>query len=258
MKNLLFSFLAIALAAPLAAQTIDQDSPTNNTCMAGFGQVDLAQSFIPAASTCSGAGIFMSVGFGSPETLSISLWDNLPTAGGVQLATASGLASPGAYFDVFWPSVAVTPGNTYYLVFSTTVSMCYAGDTTNPYPFGQVYANAGFGSWPTFDYTFHTYTDGGLSLSKSGTCPGIVQISLSGATAGGGVAFAFGPAGSFTLPGACAGTVIDISSPTLAGIFTADGSGNVSASPNLPAGLCGLTLQAVDLTSCSVSNTVIL
>lgn len=259
MKNLLFSFLAIALAAPLAAQTIDQDSPTNNTCMAGYGQVDMAQSFIPSASTCSGGGIFMTVAAGTPETLTMSLWTDLPSAGGVMLASGSGLATPGTYFDVFWPPVAVTPGTTYVLVFGTTISMCYAGDTTNPYPFGQVYANAGFGSFPAFDYTFRTWTDGGFSLSKSGTCPGPVQISVSGATTGGNVAFAYGPAGSFVLPpGPCAGTVLSISSPTLAAIVAADASGNIAISPTLPAGICGLTLQCVDMTTCTPSNTVVL
>lgn len=259
MKIFQISLMAIVLATSLTAQTIDQDAPTNNACMAGFGQVDLAQSFIPAASDCSGAGIFMD-SFGSPETLSISLYTALPTAGGVLLASASGTASPGAYFDVFWPAVPVTPGTTYILVFSTTATMCYAGDTTNQYPFGQVYANPGFGSFPNFDYTFRTYTDGGgLVLSKSGTCPGTVQISLSGATPSGSVAFAYGPAGAFTLPpGPCAGTMLDISSPTLAGIIASDASGNIAIAPNLPSGLCGLTLQAVDLTTCSVSNTVVL
>jgi hypothetical protein len=261
MKNLLLPLLAIAIAAPLTAQTIDQDAPTNNACMAGFGQTDLAQSFIPAASDCSGAGIFMYTGSGVPETLTIELWDALPTAGGVMMASGTGLATPGTYFDVFWPAVSVTPGNTYVLVFSTTASMCYAGDTTNQYPFGQVYANPGFDSWPFFDYTFRTYTGGagGLTLSASGVCPGPVQISLSGATANGDVAFAYGPAGSFVIPsGVCIGTSIDIGSPTLAGIFSADASGNYSIAPTLPAGLCGLTLQAVDMTTCAVSNAVVL
>ncbi|MDA0667676.1 MAG: hypothetical protein O3A50_07855 [Planctomycetota bacterium] len=261
MKNLLLPLLAIAIAAPLTAQTIDQDSPTNNACMAGFGQVDLAQSFIPAASNSSGAGIFMSTGFGSPETLTIELWDALPTAGGVMMASGTGVAFPGAYFDVFWAPVAVTPGNTYFLVFSTTFTMCYAGATNNPYPFGQVYANPGFGGFPQFDYTFHTYTGGagGFTLSASGVCPGPIQISLSGASANGAVAFAYGPAGSFVIPSsACAGTSINIASPTLAGIFSADASGNFSVAPSLPAGLCGLTLQAVDMTTCGVSNAVVL
>lgn len=175
------------------------------------------------------------------------------------LASGSGLATPGTYFDVFWPPVAVTPGNTYALVFGTTVSMCYAGDLGNSYPFGQVYANAGFSGFANFDYTFRTWTDGGFSLSVSGTCPGPVQISVTGATPSGNVAFAYGAAGSFTLPpGPCAGTVLDISSPTLAAIMAADASGNISIAPTLPAGICGRTLQCVDMTTCTTSNTVIL
>lgn len=34
-----------------------------------------------------------------------------------------------------------------------------AGDTSNPYTSGQVYANAGFVPFNTFDYAFRTYAD---------------------------------------------------------------------------------------------------
>ncbi|PCJ52089.1 MAG: hypothetical protein COA70_13025 [Planctomycetota bacterium] len=100
---------------------------------------------------------------------------------------------------------------------------------------------------------------GGLVLTVSGPCPGLVSVSVTGATANGGVAVAFGNAGSFTIPGGiCAGVSLDISSPTLGGIFNADGSGNLSLSRTLGAGLCGLTIQVVDLSTCTVSNTDIL
>ena len=96
----------------------------------------------------------------------------------------------------------------------------------------------------------------GPSLSISGTCPGLITIDVTGAGAFAGVALAYGAAGSFTIPGgACPGTVLGISGPTLAGIFGADASGTLSLSVNVPAGLCGLTVQAVDTGSCSASNT---
>ncbi len=96
----------------------------------------------------------------------------------------------------------------------------------------------------------------GPSLSISGTCPGLITIDVTGAGAFAGVALAYGAAGSFTIPrGNCPGTVLGISGPTLAGIFGADASGSLSLSVNVPAGLCGFTVQAVDTGSCSASNT---
>ena len=252
--------LVAALVSPLAAQTIDVDQPSNTTCMAGFWQDDLAQSFKPNASSCSGAGLFMRTGIGGAENVTISLYDGLPTAGGTQLATGTVLGNPGTWVDVFWPAVPVTPGTEYFIVFSSDLrSMCVAGDTSNPYPGGITYANAGFGAFPSFDYTFRTYTGGGLDLAINGLCPN-VSIDISGGTAFGQVAIASGPAaGSFTIPvGAlCGGTQLGLSSPTLRTIQTLDSTGSLSLPVLLPAGVCGaMLLQAVDLGSCSPSNTV--
>ena len=54
--------------------------------------------------------------------------------------------------------MAITPNTTYYLVFSGNSTLAIEGDTNNPYPNGQVYANPGYGSFPTFDYTFRTFS----------------------------------------------------------------------------------------------------
>ncbi len=99
----------------------------------------------------------------------------------------------------------------------------------------------------------------GPSLTVTGTCPGPVTLDIAGATPFGGVALAYGPAGSFSIPsGGCAGTSLDIGSPTLATILGADAGGGVSFAVTLPAGACGLTVQAVDLGSCAVSNAAVL
>jgi len=259
MKRLLLPVIAAAIAVPLSAQTIDVDQPSNNTCMAAFNQADLAQSFKPLASNCSGAGLFMSVGWGSAEDVTISLYDALPNAGGTQLATGTVLGNPGTYVDVFWSPVAVTPGTTYYIVFSGNLgSMCVAGDTNNPYPDGQVYANAGFGSFPTFDYTFRTWTGGGLNLAVSGVCPSI-SIDVSGGTAFGALAIASSPnTGGFVIPnGSCGGTVLGLGNPTLRLIQVMDANGSLTLAVNVPAGACGnVFLQAVDLGACTPSNVV--
>jgi hypothetical protein len=45
-----------------------------------------------------------------------------------------------------------------------------SGDTRNPYAFGQVYANPGYGSFSGFDYTFRTYTsDVSAAVPEPGT-----------------------------------------------------------------------------------------
>lgn len=101
--------------------------------------------------------------------------------------------------------------------------------------------------------------DGGPSLTITGACPGPVTIDVAGMTPAGSVAMAYGPAGVFVIPsGPCAGTVIDIGVPTLAGFFVADASGAISISTTLPGAVCGLTVQAVDMTTCAVSNTITL
>jgi len=149
-------FAAWASAAP----TLDQNQAIDSTAMAAFYQTDLAQSFQQAGNNVAGAGIHLSQFYGTGGTVTISLWDNLPNLGGVQLASSSAAGTPGNWVDVYWSPVAVVPDTTLFLVFtSTDNNMAIGGDTSNPYSRGQVYANAGYGSFPTYDYTFRTYYD---------------------------------------------------------------------------------------------------
>lgn len=100
---------------------------------------------------------------------------------------------------------------------------------------------------------------GGPTLAVSGTCPGIMTISASGLTAGGPVAVVRGPSGAFVIPGgSCAGVTLDISVPTLVAIVNADAAGDINVSPNIPAALCGETMQMLDLSACAVTNSVVL
>ncbi len=97
------------------------------------------------------------------------------------------------------------------------------------------------------------------SLTKTGTCPGPVALTAANCTAGGPVAILYGPAGSFTKPnGACAGLTLGISGPTLAAILNANGSGSAGLNFNAPPGACGVTVQAVDVATCTATNTVTL
>jgi hypothetical protein len=163
---LLSSFFMLLLVSAASADVIDQDAPTNNVFMAEFVQTDLAQSFQQASSIISGAGIFLEPDVGVPSNVTISLFDNLPNNGGNLLATASAIGTPGSYVDVFWNPVSITPDTTYYLVFDGNTSLGISGDTSDQYSRGQVYANAGFQSFPGFDYTFRTWT---TSIPEPGT-----------------------------------------------------------------------------------------
>lgn len=103
----------------------------------------------------------------------------------------------------------------------------------------------------------------GFTLSASGTCPGPMTFSASGATPSGTVAFVWGLSGTFSIPGGkpCAGTVLDLV-PLLTPapgylLAGANANGDVSIQAIVPAGACGTVLvQAVDLASCTTSNTV--
>ncbi|MCW5935830.1 MAG: PEP-CTERM sorting domain-containing protein [Fimbriimonadaceae bacterium] len=156
MKKLALVALA-GVAGMAAAQVIDQNQPDNSVYMAAFSQGDLAQSFQQSANNIVGAGIFLQPGIGSSDNVRISLWDKLPNAGGVMLASGSARGTAGTWVDVFWSQVNIAPNTTYFLVFDGNTSLGIAGSVNDPYSRGQVYANPGYQPFPTFDYTFRTY-----------------------------------------------------------------------------------------------------
>lgn len=101
-----------------------------------------------------------------------------------------------------------------------------------------------------------------MELAVSGLCPSM-QFDISGMTANGQMALLYANGqGSFTVPSGvpCAGVVLGLDSTTrLATMLTADASGIASLNVNVPAGVCGsVYLQALDLTTCGVSDVVLL
>jgi hypothetical protein len=158
MTRVVLAAAAVSMAAAVHADVIDQDQPNAFVYMAGFSQTDLAQSFqTQTQNLISGAGIFLQPGIGDTDNVTISLWDALPNAGGNMLATASAQGTQGTYVDVFWAPVHINQNTTYFLVFDGNLTLGIAGDTNNPYAFGDVYANAGYNQFPGFDYTFRTW-----------------------------------------------------------------------------------------------------
>lgn len=154
------AFVAIAgLAAAVSADVIDQNQPDDSVYMAAFSQTDLAQSFqTQSAPNITGAGIKLQPGVGSTDNVTIELWTTLPNGGGQMLASGSAQGTQGEWVDVFWTGVNINANTTYYLNFTGNTTLGIAGSVNNPYPFGQVYANPGYQSFPDFDYAFRTWT----------------------------------------------------------------------------------------------------
>lgn len=98
----------------------------------------------------------------------------------------------------------------------------------------------------------------GVELKISGDCPGDIEVEVELATPGGQVALVYSPrTGNFTIPGGnpCAGTELGLSNAvTLFGVFSADDSGDVTIEATVPGGACGLSVQAIDLATCAVTN----
>lgn len=163
LKTSLIAASLLSAAAANAAIVIDQSDNTNNAFMAAFSQTDLAQSFIQSATNITGAGIFLRSGVGSSDNVTISLWTALPNvAGATQLATGSVVGTQGSWADVSWAPVTLTAATQYFLVFSGNRTLGIAGDVSNTYAFGNVFANGGYGSFGGYDYTFRTYSDNAL------------------------------------------------------------------------------------------------
>lgn len=108
-------------------------------------------------------------------------------------------------------------------------------------------------------YVDNVCVSGGFGLDAAGACPGTMTLTTSGGTAAGAVAVLFGAPGSTMKPdGVCAGTFLQLSNPRIFTVIIANGSGVGTMTFNAPAVACGRTLQAVDLATCGVSNTVVL
>lgn len=98
---------------------------------------------------------------------------------------------------------------------------------------------------------------GGLTLTVEGACPGDAMITVAGGTPNGRLVMMFSDAaGNEQLPGGpCAGMETGLEMINILTFFDLDGSGGATLTPTLPSGACGLLLQALDVTTCDLSNT---
>ena len=164
---IMIAMLSMSTASE-ALIVLDQSQPDNAIRIANLTNRFSAQSFKQESNNISGAGIFFDATKGVQDVVTISLWDNLPVLGTeTKLASASGVATSGNWFDVFWSPVTVTPETTLFLTFEgTNNSLALQGSIANPYSRGIAYANAVFNPFPAFDYAFRTYADDGSSSSN--------------------------------------------------------------------------------------------
>jgi len=97
-----------------------------------------------------------------------------------------------------------------------------------------------------------------VTLTTSGTCPGLVTLDVGGVTPSGSVALlsAVGPGVGSVPAGPCAGatTGLDAGSMRLRQVASTDAAGVMSVTVDLPGGACGSSLQAIDTASCAVSE----
>ena len=101
-----------------------------------------------------------------------------------------------------------------------------------------------------------------VGLTLDGDCPGPATLTVVGTTPNSNVAIIVGKnPGPFIVPTiTCAGITIGIAPPFLAGtptILSSDANGEVVLRGRIPEPMCGNGLvQAIDLTTCEVSNLV--
>ncbi len=94
-----------------------------------------------------------------------------------------------------------------------------------------------------------------FSLVVSGACPGLLTMTIAGATPNARLAVFAGNAGSSTLAqGPCAGTEIDLGTSRLLIKSIVDSNGDLVLQRTVNQNLCGRQLQAVDISTCGVSN----
>ena len=141
----------------------------SDACMAFITQTGIAQGYQPVEVESAGAGFQFEAPPAAGTGLTVTLYDDLPPNGGVALASGTTVADGASvWLDVFWDVTIVTPGNQYFLVVTGSADTCMSGSLNDVYPGGNVYANAGYQSFPNFDYTFRTYScDGGGSTCTS-------------------------------------------------------------------------------------------
>ncbi|MBI5610748.1 MAG: thrombospondin type 3 repeat-containing protein [Deltaproteobacteria bacterium] len=146
-----------------------------NATNAGYGwscintTPDFTQSFTANTSSISGAGLMIGSWWGT-STVTLSIWTAAPAQGGQMIASGSGSAVQGQWLNVSFAPVAVNPGQTYHLVWTSDNNNC----TATTYSYGTTYASGSsfyyggdyYGSY--YDIGFRIF---GTACTAPDNCP---------------------------------------------------------------------------------------
>lgn len=182
LRHLLGAIALSACCAAHATPVIDQDVQAPSFSFEligtlGFGSPPVyAQSFQPSRANIMGAGVTIAANT-EVVGLTISLYDALPNAGGIALASGTGQGS-GGWIDVFWSPVLVNPLQTYFLVIAPeTEDVFFQGNPYDGYLQGQAFGARGeYEPLPDMDFVFRTYAD----VPAAGEIPEPASIALMG------------------------------------------------------------------------------
>jgi hypothetical protein len=163
MLNKMFVFLCLLL--PLganAAYIIDQSN--EQLSYGGFCFINsfnsCGQSFVPSNGNLDGASIFIATNSIGVGDVNMSVYDNYigSPSGFIAGATANNVTASDGWIDVFWSSVNVSVGQTYYLVLSSPqdTNLLTGASHLNQYSDGSI-IHQGNQNWPLSDLNFKTY-----------------------------------------------------------------------------------------------------
>lgn len=144
----------------------------------------------------------------------------------------------------------------YRLLMVDAAGTLYALDPTRAYRADEIAYNLG-DVWAMEVVPRPTFVS--PTIIDYAPCPGVDPVWIHDMTPGGSVAVLLGTPGISSVPaGGCAGTLLPMASPRLVGMPRANAIGEINLSPTLPASVCGKKLMALDLTTCTITNTTTL
>ena len=281
MRTTLLLLLTGLVAAPTAAAqtgSLDQDSPfanvSFNCALPGWSRM---QNAIAGVDGQLEGIVFEVASSTGADTATIRIWPgwNPPMPGQTPLfdgqVVANGSIAHERFVDMTSANILLQAGDMYSIEFvADSQSMGCWGNalSSGGYPW-DFYEDNGSSGWQLVGGNtrlgFKSYMlplpPPGPSLVLNANCPGIGSISVANATPNGTVGLAWSNmAGNYTMNGGpCPGVTIGLIQPRLLVTGTADGNGDWNFPVSIPSGACGnITIQVMDLGSCTPTNTVAL
>lgn len=266
--------LTLATALPAAAQTgtLDQDSPFHNVSFNGsLTNWDRAQA-IAVGFSGQLEGITFEVYGIPPAASTVNIYGPTNTQQAPNGAPAASFQLYGqgggwvqTFVDMTAANILVNPGEFWCVeIVGGPGGVDFKGNEglTALYPY-EFFETAGTTAYqpgpPNMRIGLQTWIVPYVpapTVAWNGGCPGPGTLALSNFTPGGLVGVGVGTGtGALTLPGgACAGTVVGITQAQVKAVLAVDAQGSLSYPAALPSAACGRYLQALDLTSCELSN----